>query len=54
MAEQTFQAWLSELRALPSAVEFGYDGSEGDECWQGYYDGGYRPVDALAEDLSYD
>lgn len=50
----TFEAWCAELDKLR------YPWSTtpitqltGTECWEGYYDLGYCPEDALAEDLTH-
>ena len=54
---QTFGEWCDQLRVL-SAKEpdrYGADAIEacGAECWWDYYEMGYSPDDAWAEDGSY-
>jgi hypothetical protein len=53
----TFEQWLAQLDEVARA-SFGFDGpitdDTGAECWRSYYEDGYTPRDALAEDQSYD
>lgn len=52
----SFEEWISELRRL-QIEEFGFPPGKpesfyGDaESWKLYFDDGYEPYDALAEDL---
>lgn len=54
MSRMTFEEWLAELDA--ESLRRGYKkpvSAVGTECWRGYYDDGYSPVDALDEDETY-
>ncbi len=47
-----FDKWLKELDAV--AAKNGQEGSlseqTGKDCWRGYYDDGFSPLDAFIED----
>ncbi len=51
----TFEQWLEALDA--AALTAGFKGrivkDTGDDCWRDYYDDGYTPRAALAEDLHH-
>jgi len=57
LADRTFDAWCSRLRELGTAepLRYGPDPIEacGPECWRNYYDDGYTPESAWAEDGAY-
>ena len=59
-SRETFEQWL--VRLDDAAIDCGIaeQGAQrlseqtGAECWRGYFDDGYSPWAALAEDASYD
>jgi hypothetical protein len=55
MPNETWDVWCAELVRL-GGDRYGPRGvivECGADCWRGYYDDGYGPDDALAEDASY-
>lgn len=50
-----FDKWLAELDkvALKNGHTSSYVEGTGKDCWQGYFDDGFSPEDAFAEDASY-
>jgi hypothetical protein len=50
-----FPRWLAVIDQLKSPIygDKGIIEQTGAECWRCYYDDGYTPEDALAEDLSH-
>lgn len=50
-----FEQWLAGLdhAALTAGFRCRMVAGTGAECWRDYYDDGYTPRDALAEDLSH-
>jgi len=54
-AHISLQQWLSFLdtAALTAGFRRRIAADTGPECWQDYYDDGYTPTQALAEDLHH-
>lgn len=54
-AHLSFEQWLSALdhAALTAGFKWRIAADTGAYCWQDYYDEGYTPTDALAEDLGH-
>ncbi len=49
--------WLEELDRIAKdkyGFKFAYSEQTGEDAWQDYYNSGYTPAEALAEDLSYE
>ena len=50
----TFEVWMNQLRAVVAANwGCGIAATLDTESWRGYYDDGFSPEDAFAEDNSY-
>jgi hypothetical protein len=52
---KSFEQWLTELDI--EAAKYGSPDTTkqtGSECWEPYFDDGYTPAEAWAEDCSYD
>ena len=51
----TFEQWLGFLDGAALTCRWKYRIAEqtGEECWKGYYDDGYTPLEALTEDFGH-
>lgn len=53
MSERKFDEWFAQLKVEMAKGGHPYANTEDQECWRCYWEEGYSPADALAEDASY-